>query len=406
MLPPLWYAFAVAKVSTTAVDHLLSHNVAEVIDRAHLRARLLRGEKLRVKLGIDPTAPDIHLGFAVVVRKLRAFQDLGHTAVLIVGDATARIGDPSGRSKTRPVLSEKEIVANEKTYLKQVGKILNLQAAEVRHNGEWLMRLSFPEIIGLLQRVTVARILERDDFAKRLAAGSPIGVHELLYPLLQAYDSVAVRADVELGGTDQTFNLLAGRDLQPHFQQPSQDILTTTLLVGLDGKEKMSKSLGNTVGVTESAASMIGKLMTIPDAAIADYARLAADWDDAAVQSLFKRLKQENPRDVKLDVARAVAEAYHGATAARKAAGEWLRVFHEKGLPQDIPARKLRHGAWAVPDLLVAAGLAASKAEGKRVHAQGGVRHNEVRVEPDVKTLKVAAGDLLQVGKRKFVRVS
>lgn len=394
------------KPSPDAVDHLLAHNVEQVIETAHLRARLLQpSEKLRVKLGIDPTAPDIHLGLAVVLRKLREFQDLGHAAVLVIGDATARIGDPSGRSKTRPVLSGDEITANEKTYLQQVGKIIDLNKAEVRHNNEWFYKLSFVDLVALLQKFTVARILERDDFQKRLRAKGAIGLHELLYPALQAYDSVAVKADVELGGTDQTFNLLAGRYLQPHSKQPSQDMLTTTLLVGLDGKEKMSKSLGNTVGITDPPGEMLGKLMTIPDAVISDYARLAADWSEEKAKELPKRLKKENPRDVKLEIARDVVALYHGATAAKRAADEWLRVFHNKELPEGIPTKKLRKGEWDITELLVAAGLATSKSDARRLVAQGGVQHNERRISPQAAKLTISTGDLLQVGKRKFVRV-
>lgn len=394
------------KPSPDAVGRLPTHNVEQVIERAHLRGRLLKpGEKLRVKLGIDPTAPDIHLGLAVVLRKLREFQELGHTAVLIIGDATARIGDPSERSKTRPVLSSGEIAANETTYLQQAGKIVDMTRAEVRHNSEWLNKFSFVNLTELLQKFTVARILERDDFQKRLKARSPIGLHELLYPILQAFDSVAVKADVEIGGTDQTFNLLAGRDLQPHFDQPPQDILTTPLLVGLDGKEKMSKSLGNTVGITDPPDEMLGKLLTIPDAVIPDYARLAADWSQEKVKALPKRLKKENPRDVKLEIARDIVALYHGATAAKNAHAEWLRVFHKKELPEGIPTKKLRKGEWELIALLVAAGLATSKSDARRLVAQGGVQHNERRVTPQASTLAIARGDLLQVGKRKFVRV-
>ncbi|MDP3685301.1 MAG: tyrosine--tRNA ligase [bacterium] len=392
--------------SPDAVDRLLSHNVEQVIERAHLRARLLKPkEKLRVKLGIDPTAPDIHLGLAVVLRKLREFQELGHAVVLIIGDATARIGDPSGRSKTRPVLHHDEILANEKTYLQQVGNILDLARAEVRHNNEWFYRLSFADVVDLLQKFTVARILERDDFQKRLKARSPISLHELLYPALQAFDSKMVEADVEIGGTDQTFNLLAGRDLQPHYGQPPQDILTVPLLVGLDGKDKMSKSLGNAVGITNPPDEMFGKLMTIPDAVIPDYARLAADWSDEKVKELSKRTKKENPRDIKLEIARDIVALYYGATAAKRAADEWLRVFHKKELPEDIPTKKLRKGEWDITELLVAAGLATSKSDARRLVAQGGVQHNESRVAPQAATLDLAKDDLLQVGKRKFVRV-
>lgn len=391
------------ETSSEAIEHLLTHNVEQVVEEAHLRARLLKGEKLRVKLGIDPTAPDIHLGFAVVLRKLREFQDLGHTIVLVIGDATARIGDPSGRSKTRPVLKKNDIAANEKTYLQQVGMILD--RVEVRHNSAWFSKLSFIELTELLQKFTVARILERDDFQKRLKAQNPLGLHELLYPLLQAYDSVEVKADVEIGGTDQTFNLLAGRDLQPHFEQAPQDILTTLLLVGLDGKEKMSKSLGNTVGITEPPEEMFGKLMTIPDANIDDYARLAADWPEDRLRTLARRLKGENPRDIKLEVARDIVALYHGTAAAQEASTEWLRVFHDKELPKDIPTKSLRVGLWDVAELLVASSLASSKTEARHLVAQGGVQQNKTPLPADTKTLTIATGDLLQVGKRKLVRV-
>lgn len=389
-----------------AVGRLLTHHVVTVVDRGHLRARLLRGEKLRVKLGADPTAPDLHIGHGVVLRKLREFQDLGQTVVFIIGDGTARVGDPSGRSKTRPPLAREEIHANADTYLKQVGTFIDVRKAEVHFNSEWLDTLRFADLLNLMGAFTVARLLERGEFAKRMRAKSPIGFHELLYPVLQGYDSVAVRADMELGGTDQTFNLLAGRDVLAHLKKPPQDILTVPLLVGLDGKEKMSKSLGNAVGITESPDSMVGKLMTIPDAVIADYARLGADWPEDKVKALTQRLKRENPRDVKLDVARAIVALYHGVPAARQAAGEWLRVFHQKELPKKVPAKKLRYGTWDIAELLVAAGLSISKSEARRLVAQGGVRHHDTRVGRDTQTLSIKKGDLLQVGKRKFARVS
>lgn len=388
------------------VERLLTHQVVEVVDRAHLRQRLLAGEKLRVKLGVDPTAPDIHLGFAVVLWKLREFQDAGHTAVLIIGDATAAIGDPSGRKKTRPPLSPRAIAAHGRTYLAQVGKILNLKKVEVRHNREWLSPLRFSDLVRLASLVTVARVLEREDFAFRLKTGAEIHLHELLYPLAQAYDSVAVRADLELGGTDQLWNLLAGRELQRKLGLPPQDVLTVPLLVGLDGKEKMSKSLGNAVGITESPEDMIGKLMTVPDLVTADFARYAADWAAADLAVLPRRLRRENPRDVKLAVARSVVERYHGPDAAQRAAAEWVRVFREGQLPRRIPRRRLRAGAWDVAEILVAAGLASSRSEARRLVAQGGVQHNSQPVRRGREQLLIQKGDLLQVGKRKFLKVA
>jgi len=388
------------------VDELLAHNVVDVVERAHLQKRLLDGERLRIKLGFDPTMPDLHLGHALPLKKLRAFQDQGHTVVFILGDATARIGDPTGKSKARPPLSEADIQRNTQTYFDQVGRILDLKRAEIRRNSEWLDTLTFPDIMRLLGKFTVARVLEREDFAARVRKHAPIGLHELLYPLLQAYDSVAVRADVEVGGTDQTFNLLVGRDLQSQFHQAPQNILTVPLLVGLDGKEKMSKSLRNTIGLTESADAMVGKLMTIPDPAMPAYARLAADWTDEKLKALPRRLKKENPRDVKLEIARDIAAQYHGVSAAKRATAEWLRVFHKKELPKRILQKKLRTGSWDITELIVAAGLVPSKSEAKRVLSQGGVRQNGLRIEPSVKILTIAKGDLLQVGKRNFVRIS
>lgn len=394
------------KADAEAVEHLLTHNVSDVHDRAHLRARLLGKEKLRVKLGVDPTAPGLHLGHGILLRKLAEFQALGHTVVFVIGDVTGRIGDPSGRMKARPPVDDEEIAINARTYFEQVGRFLSVKRADVRTNSEWLNSLSFKSVLELLSKFTVARVLEREDFQRRLERETPIGLHELLYPVLQAYDSVAARADLEVGGTDQTFNLLVGRDLQPYFHQPPQDILTVPLLVGLDGKEKMSKSLGNAVGVTEPPDDMLGKLMTIPDAVIPDYARLAADWPDDRVKKLPRRLQKEHPRDVKLEVAQNVVELYHGNTAAERAAAEWLRVFHKKELPSNVPKKKLKRGSWNIAELLVAAGLALSKSEARRLVAQGGVQHNEVRLSGDTQTLVLKKGDLLQVGKRKFVRVS
>lgn len=393
------------KVDRAAVGRLLTHNVTNVIEREHLQARILKKERLRVKLGMDPTAPDVHLGHAILLRKLRAFQELGHTVVLIIGDATVRVGDPSGRSKVRPPLSDDEIKLNAATYFAQVRRFLDLRRVEFRSNSEWLDRLTLSELVKLLEQVTVARVLERDDFAKRMRAGMPIGLHETLYPILQAYDSVAVRADVELGGTDQTFNLLAGRDLQPRYGQAAQDILTTPLLVGLDGREKMSKSLGNYVGITEPPDAMIGKLMTIPDAVIAHYAGLAADWPEEKIKKLPARLKKENPRDVKLEVAQDIVMLYHGDTVAGKTVKAWLRMFHEKQAPTHMPTKKLKTGAWDVAGLLVAAGFAASKSEARRLVQQGGVHHNEARLSTNAKVLTLRSGDVLQAGKRKFIRI-
>lgn len=390
-----------------AITRLLTRNVVDVIVRESLEKKLGSRKKLRVKLGADPTAPDLHLGHAVLLWKLREFQELGHTVVLIIGDATGRIGDPSGRSKVRPQLSARELTRNAKTYLRQVGRVLDTKRQiEIRRNSEWFSRMSFLDLLDLATQFQVARLTEREDFRARLRAGRDLSLHELLYPLLQAFDSIAVRADVEIGGTDQLFNMLAGRDLQRKLGDPEQDVMTLPLLVGTDGKEKMSKSLGNVVGIASSPTEMFGKLMAIPDAAIADYARLAALWDTQELSVLERRLHStENPRDVKADIAGAVVSRYHGSGAARRARAEFTRVVEHRELPADIPTRAVRAGPWDIGELLVALGLAPSKSAARRLVAQGGVRHNAAVLASTATSVTITAGDLLRVGKRRIVKV-
>jgi len=376
----------------------------EVAD--HLKGAVESGHKLRVKLGIDPSSPDIHLGHAVVLGKLRDFQELGHTAVLIIGDFTARIGDPSGQSATRRPLEVEEVEANAKTYLEQVFKVVDPHRTEVRHQSEWFDNMSLADVIRIAGKVTLAQITTRDDFRKRLAGNSVIGMHELLYPLLQGYDSVAVAADVELGGTDQLFNLLFARDIQRESGMPPQDVLTMPLLEGLDGVQKMSKSLGNYVGVADPPAEMFGKVMSVPDELIGRYFLLAVGSSEDEVAAIEKRLAGgENPRDVKAELARAIATRFHSAEEAAAAEEAFTAQFRRGEQPEEIEEEELPSGATTVVDALVALGMTASKGEARRLVAQRGVKLNGVVVEDAESGYAPAEGDVWQVGKRRYVRV-
>jgi tyrosyl-tRNA synthetase len=376
----------------------------EVAD--HLQAAVESGHKLRVKLGIDPSSPDIHLGHAVVLGKLRDFQDLGHTAVLIIGDFTARIGDPSGQSTTRRPLEPDEIKANAKTYLAQVFKVVDPDKTEVRHQSEWFDELSLADVIRIAGKVTLAQITTRDDFRKRLDGNSAIGMHELLYPMLQGYDSVAVAADVELGGTDQLFNLLFARDIQRESGMPPQDVLTMPLLEGLDGVQKMSKSLGNHVGVADPPAEMFGKVMSVPDELIGRYFLLAVGSSQEEVAVIEKRLAGgENPRDVKAELSRAIVKRFHSAEEAAAAEEAFTAQFRRREQPEEIEEKKLPGGATRVVDALVALELATSKGEARRLVSQRGVKINGTTVQDVNSAYSAAEGDVWQVGKRRYVRV-
>jgi tyrosyl-tRNA synthetase len=376
----------------------------EVAD--HLQAAVESGHKLRVKLGIDPSSPDIHLGHAVVLGKLRDFQDLGHTAVLIIGDFTARIGDPSGQSTTRRPLEPDEIKANAKTYLAQVFKVVDPDKTEVRHQSEWFDELSLADVIRIAGKVTLAQITTRDDFRKRLDGNSVIGMHELLYPMLQGYDSVAVAADVELGGTDQLFNLLFARDIQRESGMPPQDVLTMPLLEGLDGVQKMSKSLGNHVGVADPPAEMFGKVMSVPDELIGRYFLLAVGSSQEEVAVIEKRLAGgENPRDVKAELSRAIVKRFHSAEEAAAAEEAFTAQFRRREQPEEIEEKKLPGGATRVVDALVALDLATSKGEARRLVSQRGVKINGTIVQDVNSAYSAAEGDVWQVGKRRYVRV-
>jgi tyrosyl-tRNA synthetase len=396
-----------------SLEALLS-GAAEVIPVEELRERLAGGRPLRVKLGIDPSRPDLHLGHAVVLRKLRQFQDLGHTAVLIIGDFTGLVGDPTGQSETRPMLTAEEMDENARSYLEQAGKVLDLERAEVRSNSEWLAGLTFADVIGLAEHLTVARLLERDDFSERYRAGKPISLVEFLYPLMQSYDSVAVKADVEMGGTDQTFNLLVGRDIQRGFGQEPQVVFTMPLLTGTDGVRKMSKSFGNHVGLTEPLEEQFGKVMSIPDELIGQWFRLCTLLDLGEVEILEQGLADGSlhPADQKRRLAREIVALYNGEDAARAAEQRFHRVHREREIPEEveevaIPSDALRDGKVWLPRLIAATGLASSNAEARRLIEQGGVRlDGEPLANPDAEFVpEQLSGRVLQVGRRRFVRL-
>jgi tyrosyl-tRNA synthetase len=376
----------------------------EVAD--HLRAAVESRRKLRVKLGIDPSSPDIHLGHTVVLGKLRDFQELGHTAVLIIGDFTARIGDPSGQSVTRRPLEVEEVEANAKTYLEQVFKVLDPDATEVRRQSEWFGEMNLTDVLRLASRATLAQITTRDDFRKRIDSSSVIGIHELMYPLMQGYDSVAVKSDVELGGTDQLFNLLFARDVQRESGMEPQDILTMPLLEGLDGVQKMSKSLANYVGVTDAPADMFGKVMSVPDGLIGRYFLLAVGSSEDEVAVVENRVASgENPRDVKAELARAIVSRFHSPDAAAAAEEAFTSQFRRGQLPEEIAEVSLPADATTVADALPALGLAASKGEVRRLVAQRGVKLNGVVVDDADSGYAPADGDVWQVGKRRYAQV-
>jgi len=386
---------------------VIEKNAETFLPREELEAKLERSLKekrpLRVKLGIDPSAPHLTLGHAVVLRKLRAFQDLGHTAVLVVGDFTRRIGDPSGKSKTRDPMSPEEIERNMKTYREQAFRILDPRRTEVRHNSEWLENLTLAQVIGLTARYTVARMLERDDFARRFREGSPITIMEFLYPLAQAYDSVMVRADVEVGGSDQRFNLLIGRDIQEAYGQEPQVILTMPLLIGTDGVHAMSQSRGNYIGVAEPPEEQFGKIMSLPDELMPQYYTLLTEtpWEEVA---------QLHPKEAKKRLARTIVAQFHGAEAGERAQAHFERVFEEELPPEEMAEVQVgdildEDGQIGVVDLLVATGVAGSRSEARRLVEQGGVQLDARKVQSPQDRIEVRSGMILRAGRRRFVRL-
>ncbi len=388
---------------------IIKKNVVDLLPEDEMVEKLKRsrqtGRPLRVKMGADPTRPDLHLGHYVALRKLKDFQDLGHKVVFIIGDFTGMIGDPSGRSKTRPRLTPEEVKANAVTYFEQVGKVLDLDKIEVRYNSEWLGKLTAKDVIELAATYTVSRMLERDDFAKRFKNEIPIYIHEMLYPLFQAYDSYAIEADVEVGGTDQTFNFLVGREVQRAFGQEPQVILTVPLLEGTDGKQKMSKSLDNYIGISEPPNEMYGKVMSIPDELVVKYFKLVLYYDEEQLAEIEREMK-ERPRDTKARLAFEIVKLFHSESAARAAAEEFDRVFREKQAPSEMPEFVVPADGENIVELLVRIGFASSKSEARRLVTQGGVRIDGERATNIEAVIKPKAeGSILKVGKRRFARL-
>ncbi|MGA2431815.1 MAG: tyrosine--tRNA ligase [Candidatus Acidiferrum sp.] len=400
-----------------SVDEQLAYvkkGAAEIIREDELKAKLAEslktGKPLRVYLGVDPTAPDLHLGHTVVLRKLKHFQDLGHTAVFLIGDFSAMIGDPTGVSETRPPLTREQVDANAKTYLDQVFRILDRDKTEVRYNSEWLGKMSAGDVVRLCSHYRLARMLEREDFRSRLNQGHPISVHELLYPLLTAFDAVSLKSDVELGATEQKFNLLVHREIQREYGLPGQAVLTMPILVGLDGQRKMSKSLGNYVGITEAPNEIFGKMMSIPDELMWSYYELLTDRTPGEIAALKKEVASGavHPMDVKMKLAQEVIGGFHGADAARKAADNFQRIFRDRQAPEEAPVKRLPlDGAKKLTALLVELQLVASKNEAIRLIEQGGVEIDGARIDDARKDVDLSkAGEfLLRAGKKKFVRV-
>jgi len=390
----------------------LRRGTVEIISEEDLLAKLRQGRPLRVKLGVDPSAPDIHLGIAIVLRKLRQFQDLGHDAILVVGDFTGLIGDPSEKKKTRPMLTREEIERNVASYRDQYSKILDPVRTRVVFNSEWLAPLNFESVIRLSAKTTVARILERDDFTNRLKSNTPIFLHEIMYPLCQAYDSVSLNADVELGGTDQKFNNLMGRDLQREFSQEPQVVVLTPLLVGIDGIEKMSKSLGNAIGIADPPGEMFGRTMSIPDRLITHFMEFCTDLPLEEIKKVEGGLADGtmHPRDAKVALAREIVKVWHGERAAADAEREFARVFVQKDLPGDIPDApigrdELKNGAMRLTKMLVLAGLAESNSDARRLISQGGVTVDGQRVNETDAEITVRDRLILRVGRRRFARI-
>lgn len=389
--------------------HLLRRGTAEILTESELKSKLASGRALRVKAGFDPTAPDLHLGHTVLLNKLRQFQDLGHRAMFLIGDFTGMIGDPSGRNATRKPLTREEVSANAETYAAQIFKVLHPERTDIVFNSTWMDRMSAADLVQLAARHTVARMLERDDFHKRYASGQPIAVHEFLYPLVQGYDSVALKADVELGGTDQKFNLLVGRQLQESYGQAPQVVITMPILEGLDGTQKMSKSLGNYVGITEPPDEMFGKLMSISDLLMWRYFELVSLRSEAEIGEMKERVSEgANPRDIKFLLAIEIVDRFHGFGEGERARERFISRFKHGALPEDLAEVRLasKEGGIGLAQLLKEAGLVSSTSEAIRMIQQGAVRIDGERAEDPKRKIDAGSTAVFQVGKRRIARVT
>lgn len=390
---------------------LIKRGAAEIIPEEELVKKLERSlnenKPLNIKLGCDPSRPDLHIGHSVVLRKLAQFQSLGHQAILIIGDFTGMIGDPSGRNTTRPALTLDETRLNGQSYFEQASKILDKEKTRIVYNSDWLSKMNFEDVIKLASKYTVARMIERDDFTKRFRSGEPISLHELLYPLAQAMDSVAINSDVELGGTDQKFNLLVGRDIQREFGVEPQVILTMPLLVGTDGVEKMSKSYDNYIGISDTPKEIYGRTLSIPDNLIYNYYKLATDVSNLELAEIKKQLENPsvNPRDLKRKLARTIVKMYHNEQAAIEAEEEFDRIFVKKEIPDEIPEYKIQQNQMGILDLIVQVNFAPSKAEAKRLVMQGGVSIDGKKIIDVNTVIRIKNNLILKVGKRKFIKI-
>jgi tyrosyl-tRNA synthetase len=395
-----------SKPSLQKINQLLTRGTVEVQVKPDLEKKLLSGRKLNIKFGIDPTGSDLHLGHMVVVRKLAEFQQLGHNIQLLFGNFTGQIGDPTGKSETRTMRTQAELEVNAKHYLDQVKNFLDVDKIQICWNADWLAPLKFSDVVQLASNFTVAQMLERDMFQERIRQKAPISLHEFFYPLMQGYDSVALKSDVELGATEQTFNLLAGRVLQKAYGQKPQDIMTVPILVGTDGKIKMGKTTGNYIGVNEDAKQMYGKAMSIPDDVIVHYFELATGVSDEKIGEVKKNLEAGvNPRTVKMDLARQIVSEYHGAEEAKAAEQEFISIFSNKELPEDIELKLLPHDKMTILELLAETGLAPTKSEARRLITQGGVKVESKRIESIDHEVDLKKEQTVQVGKRKFLKV-
>jgi len=395
------------EINNQKIKEVLTRKVEEVISKTHLKKRLKTGEKLRVKFGIDPTSAELHLGHSIPLWKLRQFQELGHQVIFLIGDFTARIGDPSARIVGRKPLTKKEIKKNMKNYISQAAKILDIKKVEVRHNSQWYEKKGADFLMDLTSRFTYARLIERDEFKKRIERNIDISMLELIYPLLQGYDSVELKADLEIGGTDQKFNLLMGRKVQKKYHQPQQDIMTLPLLIGTDGINKMSKSYNNYIGLRETPSKMYAKIMSIPDTIIWHYFKLLTNFPVKEIEEMREKVSRAilSARDIKARLAREIVSIYYGKKAARRAEQEFERVFKEKKLPKKIPKIEIKEKTLNILDLLVKTKLASSKSEAKRLILQKGVKIDG-KIETDwKKAIEIKKGLIIQVGKRKFVKI-